>query len=304
MRIEHLQFIVEVAKYKSISTAAKKLYISQTGLSTIVNSLEQELNIQIFKRTNKGILLTEDGARAIELIKDILLKNDELHYLFSASNTQNQIINLGVFPAGTKALSHYLMQHWVEQHLHAHLHIYQVSYEDTEKFIKNQTANIVVSAAMRDHPFPSIAFKNEHLCREHLYSDKFCLFVSAASDLASRSHVTLEEVIDRHLLLTHTYPGAQDKMVGQLLHRFPHFTVLPNLEIAKSVLLEHPDTIMVAPSIAACLTPWSVEHELAVIDIVDFETDLDVFMIYDISSKLSISETLLMQKIRSFFSSI
>ena len=71
MRIEHLQFIVEVAKYKSISTAAKKLYISQTGLSTIVNSLEQELNIQIFKRTNKGILLTEDGARAIELITPI-----------------------------------------------------------------------------------------------------------------------------------------------------------------------------------------------------------------------------------------
>lgn len=304
MRIEHLQFLVEVAKYKSISTAAKKLYISQTGLSTIVNSLEQELNIQIFKRTNKGIQLTEDGAQAIELIKDILQKNDELHYLFSSSSTQSQIINLGVFPAGTKALSHHLMKNWAAKPTRAHLHIYQVGYEDTKTFIQNHTANIVVSATLPDDPFPAFASSSGNLCLEQLYTDHFSLFVSSGSDLASKSHVTLEEVIDRHLLLTHTYPGTQDKIVGQLLHKFPFFTVLPNLDIAKSVLLEHPDTIMIAPTITARPVLQSGQPELTLIDIVDFEAELDVFMIYDISSKLSISETLLMQEIRSFFSSI
>lgn len=58
MRIEHLQYLLEIAKCHSISTAAKKLYISQTGLSAIVNSIEAELNIQIFRRSNKGTLLT------------------------------------------------------------------------------------------------------------------------------------------------------------------------------------------------------------------------------------------------------
>ena len=58
MRIDHLQFLIEVARCKSISTAARKLYISQTGLSAIINSIEAELNIQIFRRTNKGTLLS------------------------------------------------------------------------------------------------------------------------------------------------------------------------------------------------------------------------------------------------------
>ena len=46
MRIDHLNCIIEVANCKSISTAAKKLYISQTGLSAIIHSVEKELNNQ------------------------------------------------------------------------------------------------------------------------------------------------------------------------------------------------------------------------------------------------------------------
>ena len=78
MRIEHLNYLVEVAKHKSISTAAKKLYISQTGLSAIINSIEAELNIKLFYRTNKGVSLTVEGEQAILIMKDILTKNDEL----------------------------------------------------------------------------------------------------------------------------------------------------------------------------------------------------------------------------------
>ena len=92
MRIEHLQFLVEIARCRSISTAAKKLYISQTGLSAIVNSIEAELNIQIFNRTNKGTVLTPEGEDAMKIIEDILQKNDELHFLHSESSQQRRII--------------------------------------------------------------------------------------------------------------------------------------------------------------------------------------------------------------------
>lgn len=48
VRIEYLEYLLEVARSKSISAAAKRLYLSQTSLSAIVNSLEKELNIKIF----------------------------------------------------------------------------------------------------------------------------------------------------------------------------------------------------------------------------------------------------------------
>ena len=67
MRIEYLEYLLEVARSKSISAAAKRLYLSQTSLSAIVNSLEKELNIKIFQRTHKGIVLTAEGEQALEL---------------------------------------------------------------------------------------------------------------------------------------------------------------------------------------------------------------------------------------------
>lgn len=49
------------AKYGSISTAAKKLYISQPAVSKAVARLEQTLGTQLLVRTSRGVTLTEAG---------------------------------------------------------------------------------------------------------------------------------------------------------------------------------------------------------------------------------------------------
>ena len=48
MRLEQLQYIVETAKQKSISKAAKNLYISQPSLSKAISQLETELGFFYF----------------------------------------------------------------------------------------------------------------------------------------------------------------------------------------------------------------------------------------------------------------
>lgn len=48
MKIEQLIQVVEIAKTKSITMAAKNLYMSQSNLSISIRELEKELNKQIF----------------------------------------------------------------------------------------------------------------------------------------------------------------------------------------------------------------------------------------------------------------
>lgn len=304
MRIDHLQYLIEVAKCKSISTAAKKLYISQTGLSAIINSIEAELNIQIFRRTNKGTLLTPDGEQAIQLMKEILSKNDELHYLCSDDSQRRQIINLGVFPSGTYALSQYLVKVWSEHHPHTHLHIYEVGYEDLQNCINNHTASIVVGAESSDYFNAAFASKTGKVYIEPLHSDRFCVLVSGRSDLACRESVHLDELLDRPLILTHNYPNPQDKPIGNILHSFRSFTVLNNLEVAKKVLEENPDKLMISPTLAVYHDDMITDGRLKTLEVTGFDTALAIFMMCDSSSKLSIQETLLMQEIRNFFSTL
>ena len=76
MHVEYLQYLIEVSNCRSISAAAKKLFLSQTTLSAIIASLEKDLNITFFNRTHKGITLTQEGKQALEIIQEILAKNE------------------------------------------------------------------------------------------------------------------------------------------------------------------------------------------------------------------------------------
>lgn len=66
MKIQQIEYVVEVSKTLSFSAAAENLYVSQPNISRSISSLEDELGYKIFLRTNQGITLTEQGEYFIQ----------------------------------------------------------------------------------------------------------------------------------------------------------------------------------------------------------------------------------------------
>ena len=60
---KYLKTFIEVADYGSFSKAAEHLYISSVGVQKQVSSLEKELDLKLFERTNQGVKLTYAGQR-------------------------------------------------------------------------------------------------------------------------------------------------------------------------------------------------------------------------------------------------
>ncbi len=87
MTLQNLRYISEIAEHKSFSKAAKSLYMSQSSLSAAVKELEEELDIQIFLRTNRGVSLTADGEDFLTLARDILERSDLLALRYREKNT-------------------------------------------------------------------------------------------------------------------------------------------------------------------------------------------------------------------------
>ncbi len=65
MTVQQCRYILEIETTGSFSEAANKLFIAQSSLSNCVKQLEKELGIKIFERSNKGVMLTPDGAEFI-----------------------------------------------------------------------------------------------------------------------------------------------------------------------------------------------------------------------------------------------
>ena len=60
-----------VADCKSITAAARKLYISQSAATRLMQKLEGCMNTTLLVRTNRGVELTENGARLYRMIKQL-----------------------------------------------------------------------------------------------------------------------------------------------------------------------------------------------------------------------------------------
>ena len=54
MKIEQLKYLIEIGHSRSISSAAGKLYLSHTTLSSILKGAEKELGFPLFQRIQEG----------------------------------------------------------------------------------------------------------------------------------------------------------------------------------------------------------------------------------------------------------
>lgn len=61
MRIEQLEYFLEIAKTHSISLAAENLFVTQPTISDAMKKLETELDIPLLIRSKNGVYLTEAG---------------------------------------------------------------------------------------------------------------------------------------------------------------------------------------------------------------------------------------------------
>lgn len=72
MTLVQLKYAITVANADSMSDAARELFISQPSLSTSIKDLEEEVGIELFRRTNRGISLTPEGNEFIGYARQVV----------------------------------------------------------------------------------------------------------------------------------------------------------------------------------------------------------------------------------------
>ncbi len=72
MTLQQLLYAVTIADMKSMNKAASALFVSQPALSAMIQSLEAEMHIKLFVRTNKGIITTPDGEQFLSYARQMI----------------------------------------------------------------------------------------------------------------------------------------------------------------------------------------------------------------------------------------
>jgi DNA-binding transcriptional LysR family regulator len=72
MTLQQLKYVVNVADKGTISEAAKTLFIAQPSLTNAIKELENEMQITLFNRTNKGIVVSAEGDEFLSYARQVL----------------------------------------------------------------------------------------------------------------------------------------------------------------------------------------------------------------------------------------
>lgn len=116
--IRLLRYFAVVAEENNMSRAAQRLFMSQPPLSRHIRQLEERLGLTLFVRHTKGLTLTDEGLRVLEIVRPLLAQQEKTYAALGrlAQNGASSLrlglttaFELGVFTA----LEQHLVE-WVE----------------------------------------------------------------------------------------------------------------------------------------------------------------------------------------------
>ncbi len=225
---ESYKIFYYVAMEGSISGAANKLLISQPAVTWQIKSLENQLNIALFTRTKKGVLLTEEGKVLFEYVKKGVesFTNGE-NMLTNIKNLNYGTISIGASTTVSKYVLMPYLEKFHESYPNIDIKIVNALTEDLIKELKNGNLDMLVlnlpMSETKDLKIQKVMDVQDIFVGNKKYYE------------LTKGHVKLEE-LNNYPLLFQKSPSNTRAFLNNYLKNY-HIKLIPKAEIVSYNLI-------------------------------------------------------------------
>lgn len=197
MRLEQIRYFIQVVESHSFNQAAKNLFITQPALTAAMNALEDELQVKLLKRSNKGAFPTQYGLQVYNDCKTILQSLEEKINSWKMLSTNNHeeigVVNLSAIPA----VCNYMMEHIIwgirNQYPKIDLILHEVNMNKFLNQFKQMISNIGITSIMKKDELNFIKQNAPHFDLYKLLDDEYQIFISAQHPFAEKETLSVED---------------------------------------------------------------------------------------------------------------
>lgn len=194
MELKQLTYFVEVARLNNLTRAAERLSIAQPALSQQIGNLEQELGVKLFKRTGRGVTLTEAGEQFYIGAEKTLAE---------AQRAKDSITGFISYPNGNIMVG--ALESLVQTRLPKLLVAFGKEYPGINVFIRENTTEPLLDALKKGELDLALAHAfdvnySPHLvapkgiCSKPLYQDELVLAVAKGHPLEKKKTISIKEL--------------------------------------------------------------------------------------------------------------
>lgn len=238
MRLEHFQYIVEIARCKSMSKASKKLFITQPSLSTAVQNLEEELGFQIFKRSAAGVALTDKGESLLTIAEEVVAQLDKIKTLSDPDQDTLTTINLTAVPVFCNALMIEVIQQLKKEQPHITVNILELRPSKILPTLISGTADIGIgtySPSTKEQVFREAAKNN--LVIEPIFEDKMYCYLHRNHPMADSNGIRIDDLKNDTpaFFIDHIFMSSYEGYTPDLEYQKNYYSFSDRASIKKAI---------------------------------------------------------------------
>lgn len=221
-----LETFICVADAGSFNKAAEELYITPTAVIKQINLLESKLDIRLFERTHRGLLLTNAGRSMYNDAKYMIQYSVESVARAKNAMNQNQsAIRIGSSPMTPTQL---LVDLWPKIHsicpdIKFQLIPFENTPENAREILSNLGQNIDVVAGIFDESY----FNMKHCTGLEICRVPICCAVSLNHPLAQKDKLTIEDLYGENFMLIRRGWGSYvDRLRDEIWTNHPQIHIV------------------------------------------------------------------------------
>ena len=223
MTLQQLKYLLEVAEKGSINKAARGLHISQPSLSNAIRDLENEVNITIFIRNSKGVILTDEGEEFLVYARQLVKQAELLEDKYTGYKPIKQKFSVSTqhYSVGILSFSELIREYGKDSYEFKirETKIHEII--DDVRDLKSEVGIIYLNKLNENHIKKRLATNNLEFME--LFVSRPKILTSGTSPLANKEFVTMEDLVD-HPCISFEQDGYNlfyfsDEILSTIIHR-------------------------------------------------------------------------------------
>lgn len=262
-----LETFIRVADCGSFNKAAEELYILPPAVIKQVNLLESSLNLQLFIRTHRGLILTDAGKSLYHDAKYIIQYcRESVNRARNSMQKEESIIRIGTSPMTP---GQFLMDMWSSIHeicpdIKFKLVPFDNTPENSVEILKNLGKNIDIVAGLFDEEF----LKSRKCAGLLLSYEPIRCAVSIYNELSQKDSLAVSDLYDKNfMLIKRGWNKCLDMMRDDLLQNHSQINIVDFDMFTLNAFnqCENSDNLMI------CIDNWANVHPLLKVLPVDWD---------------------------------
>ena len=206
MTITQLKYVLAIAEHKNFTKAAEKCFVTQPTLSTQIQKLEDELDVQIFDRSKKPIELTDVGRKIVQQAKNIV---DESERIQDIVDQQKGFIGgefrIGIIPTVMPTLLPMFLKNFTNKYPKVQLKIEELTTDDIIKKLRDGHLDAAIAAT---------PLLQDNIKERVLYHEPFVAYVPENHRLSENKKINSDDLDLDDLLLLEDGHCFKDSAIG------------------------------------------------------------------------------------------